>query len=206
MRDALLTTARKTLAQGLNRGTSGNLSVRHGQGFLITPSALAFSDCNAEDMVQVDMAGRSNGPHNPSSEWRFHRDIYLHHAEAQAVLHAHPVWCTTLACLGREIPAVHYMIAMAGGNTIRCAPYATFGSEALSTLALEALTDRKACLLANHGLLCFDGSLEKVLDLAVEVELLAQIYCQTLQTGEPVILDDTQMGEVMEKFAGYKPD
>ena len=206
MRQALLDTARKSIDIGLNHGSSGNVSVRDGDGFLITPSALPFDECNADDMVQVSMDGTHQGKHNPSSEWHFHRDIYRHRPEARAIVHAHPVWCTTLACLRKEIPAVHYMIAMAGGSSIRCAPYAVFGSQELSDHALEALQDRKACLLANHGLLCFDGSLKKALALAEEVELLAQIYCQTLQTGEPAILGNREMTEVIERFAGYKPD
>ena len=205
-REALLETALKSIEIGLNRGSSGNVSVRDGDGFLITPSALPPEQCGPEDMVWMDMDGRATGPHRPSSEWRFHRDIFRHHPEAGAVLHAHPVWSTTLACLRRDIPAVHYMIALAGGNSIRCAPYAVFGSQALSDHALAALRDRKACLLANHGLLCFESSLERVLALAQEVELLAQIYCQALQTGEPAILDDTEMDEVIERFAAYRPD
>lgn len=205
-RQALLTAAQQTLASGLNQGTSGNLSVRDGDGFLITPSALGFDQCTPEDIVRMRLDGSWEGPHPPSSEWRFHRDIYLHRPEAGAVVHAHPVWCTTLACLGKGIPAVHYMIAMAGGSTIRCAPYAVFGSQALSDHALAALEDRKACLLANHGLLCFDQSLDKAVMLAQEVELLAQIYCQALQTGNPVILDDEAMAEVIQRFAGYKPE
>jgi len=205
-REALLETALKSIEIGLNRGSSGNVSVRDGDGFLITPSALPPEQCGPEDMVWMDMDGRATGPHRPSSEWRFHRDIFRHHPEAGAVLHAHPVWSTTLACLRRDIPAVHYMIALAGGNSIRCAPYAVFGSQALSDHALAALRDRKACLLANHGLLCFESSLERVLALAQEVELLAQIYCQALQTGEPAILDDAEMDEVIERFAAYRPD
>ncbi len=205
-RQELLDTALETLDSGLNRGSSGNISVREGDGFLITPSALPFNECSPDDMVKVAMDGSWQGKHKPSSEWRFHRDIYQHRPEAGAVIHAHPVWCTTLACLNKGIPAVHYMIAMAGGNTIRCAPYALFGTQQLSDLALEALHQRKACLLANHGLLCFESTLKKALALAEEVELLAQIYCQTLQTGQPVILDDDAMHEVIKRFAGYKPD
>ena len=205
-RKALLETALKSVEIGLNRGASGNVSVRDGDGFLITPSALPPEQCDPGDMGRMEMDGRATGPHRPSSEWRFHRDIYRHHPEAGAVLHAHPVWCTTLACLRRDIPAVHYMIALAGGNSIRCAPYAVFGSQALSDHALAALRDRKACLLANHGLLCFESSLERVLALAQEVELLAQIYCQALQTGEPALLDDAEMDEVIERFAAYRPD
>ena len=205
-REALLETALKSIEIGLNRGASGNVSVRDGDGFLITPSALPPEQCEPGDMVWVEMDGRATGPHKPSSEWRFHRDIYRHHPEAGAVLHAHPVWCTTLACLRRDIPAVHYMIALAGGNSIRCAPYAVFGSQALSDHALAALRDRKACLLANHGLLCLESSLQRVLALAQEVELLAQIHCQALQTGEPAILDDAEMDEVIERFTAYRSD
>ena len=206
LRQQLLDTALETIRLGLNRGASGNLSVRDGDGFLITPSALPFERCSADDMVRMTKAGEAQGPHKPSSEWRFHRDIYRHRPEANAVIHAHPVWCTTLACLHRDIPAIHYMIALAGGNTIRCAPYAIFGSQALSDHALEALEGRKACLLANHGLLCLESSLERALSLAQEVELLAQIYSQTLAIGQPVILSDEELDAVIERFAGYRPN
>lgn len=204
LRQRLLDTALETIRLGLNRGASGNLSVRDDDTFLITPSALPFERCSADDMVRMSLDGRWEGARKPSSEWRFHRDIYRHRPDAQAVIHAHPVWSTTLACLHREIPAVHYMIALAGGDSIRCAPYAIFGSQALSDHALDALRDRKACLLANHGLLCLESSLERALSLAQEVELLAQIYCQTLSIGKPVLLSEEEISAVIERFADYR--
>lgn len=204
LRQQLVDTTQATIDSGLNQGASGNLSVRVNNGFLITPSGLPHEKMSAKDMVPMTLEGKHEGPLKPSSEWRFHRDIYLHREETGAVLHAHPTACTTLACLHREIPAFHYMVALAGGNNIRCAPYAVFGSQALSDHAIKALENRKACLLANHGMLCLDKDLEKVYSLAIEVENLAQIYMQVLQTGEPIILNDKEMSAVQEKFAGYQ--
>ena len=200
----LVDTTRATIKSGLNQGASGNLSVRVNDGFLITPSGLPHENMSAEDIVFMTLEGKQEGKLKPSSEWRFHRDIYLHRKDAGAVLHAHPTACTTLACLHQEIPAFHYMVALAGGNNIRCAPYAVFGSQALSDHAIKALENRKACLLANHGMLCLDKNLEKVFALATEVENLAQIYMQVLQTGDPIILNDEEMNLVQEKFTDYQ--
>ncbi|MEE9492691.1 MAG: class II aldolase/adducin family protein [Gammaproteobacteria bacterium] len=206
LRQQLIDITHATIKSGLNQGVSGNLSVRVNDGMLITPSGLSHELMTSADIVfmHLDSEGEYEGHFRPSSEWRFHRDIYRDRKEAGAVLHAHSNACTTLACLNREIPAFHYMIAMAGGNNIRCAPYAVFGSQELSEYALAALEHRKACLLANHGLLCLDADIEKVFALAVEVENLAQVYMQALQTGEPVILDDAAMQIVIEKFADYQ--
>ena len=156
LREQLLATARAMNSQGLNQGTSGNVSVREGEGFLITPSALPYDQCRSEDMVWMDWFGQPQGNRKPSSEWRMHRDIYRHYPQAGAVLHAHSLYCTTLACLERTIPAFHYMVAMAGGESIRCAPYATFGTQALSDAVIAALRDRSAALLSPswHDLLC----------------------------------------------------
>ena len=196
--------AQLSVNYGLNQGSSGNLSVRVENGFLITPSALPANKITADTIVFMNMHGDPEGPVKPSSEWRFHRDIYHHRPDAGAVLHAHSTWCTTLACLHQEIPAFHYMVAIGGGDTIRCAPYATFGTQALSDAALNALENRKACLLANHGLLCLDKDLETVFELAQEVESLARIYTQVLQTGHPQILSDDAMQIVLEKFSDYQ--
>jgi len=205
-RHALIHAARSMNAIGLNQGTSGNLSLRHDDGFLITPSALAYDRCTAADMVELTMEGQvAAGAGKPSSEWRLHRDIYAQRKKAGAVLHAHPPWCTTLACLEREIPACHYMVAMAGGDSIRCAPYALFGSSELSRNVLSALDeDRTACLLAHHGMVCVAGDLESVLALAIEVENLARIYTQALQVGEVPLLSCREMRKVKEQFKDYK--
>ncbi|MCB1757220.1 MAG: class II aldolase/adducin family protein [Gammaproteobacteria bacterium] len=202
-RTELLETARAMNQCGLNQGASGNLSLRVGDGFLITPSGLDYAQCSADSMVLMSMQGEWQGALKPSSEWRFHRDIYLKRAEAGAIVHAHPHWCTTLACLNLEIPAFHYMIAMAGGKTLRCASYATFGTQDLSDNILQALEDRKACLIANHGMIAFQTSLGKALALAVEIEHLAQVYSQCRMLGEPVILDDQEMDVILEKFKSY---
>ncbi len=199
----LIEIARQMETAGLNQGTSGNLSARVETGFLITPSARPYAQCKAEDIVLMTQQGTVLGLGKPSSEWRFHRDIYAQRQDAGAVLHAHPPWCTTLACIHTPIPAFHYMIALAGGDNIRCAPYATFGTQALSDHALDALQNRKACLLANHGLLCLDTDLNKVLALAIEIENLARVYAQTIQTGDPVLLSKAEMAEVLERFRDY---
>ena len=206
-RNALLQTALTMNQEGINQGTSGNLSVRTEDGFLITPSALAYDQCRAGDIVQLNMDGEvTGGTRKPSSEWRLHRDIYVGRPEALAVLHAHPPWCTTLACLEREIPPYHYMVAMAGGDSIRCAPYALFGTRELSDNTLAALTGgRCACLLAHHGMVCFAGGLQDVLALAIEVENLARVYVQALQVvGEPQLLSAQEMDAVKERFVDYK--
>lgn len=204
LREALLATARAMNTQGLNQGTSGNVSVREGDGFLITPSALPYDQCLPEDLVWMDMEGQPRGNRRPSSEWRMHRDVYRHFLQAGAILHAHSPYCTTLACLERPIPAFHYMVAVAGGDSIRCAPYATFGTQALSDAAVAALHDRFATLLGHHGMLCFAADLEQTLALAIEVEALARMYLQALQVCEPPILTASAMAEVLERFAGYK--
>jgi len=139
----------------------------------------------------------------PSSEWRFHRAIYVDRPDAHAIVHAHAPFCTTLACLGRGIPPFHYMVAVAGGRDIRCAPYATFGSQELADNVTAALDGRRACLIANHGMIAFAGGLELALQLAIEVESLAETYWRALQIGEPMLLDDAEMERVAAKFATY---
>jgi L-fuculose-phosphate aldolase len=204
LRRGLITTALAMNTSGLNQGASGNVSVRHDDHILITPSALSYEHCHPGDIVRLDLDGTFSGPRKPSSEWGFHLKIYRARPEAGAVLHAHSPWCTTLACLERGIPPFHYMVALAGGDTIPCAPYAVFGSRELSDNVAAALENRSACLMSHHGMVCFADSLEKVLDLAIEVENLARVYCQTLQLGEPSLLNSRQMAEVQEKFADYR--
>ncbi len=189
---------------GLNRGASGNASVRDGDGMLITPSALLVSEMTTDSMVRMDLQGMVLQGGKPSSEWRFHRDILVSRPEINAVIHTHSTFATTIACLRRDVPAVHYMIALAGGDSIRCTPYSVFGEQELSDHALEALQGRKACLLGNHGMIALGKDLEDALAVAVEVEFLCEIYWRTLQIGEPHILTSQQMHDVKQKFVEYK--
>lgn len=208
LREGVVRTARAMNGAGINRGKSGNVSarlVRDGfDGFLVTPSAVAYERIAPEDVVAVSLAGVATGALAPSSEWRFHRDIYETRDDAQAIVHAHAPFATSLACLRRGIPPFHYMIAMAGGSDIRCAPYATFGTQELSDHAITALEGRTACLLANHGMIAIGRSLDAALALAVEVETLAEMYWRALQVGEPVLLRDDEMQAVLAKFAAYR--
>ncbi|MBI4754580.1 MAG: class II aldolase/adducin family protein [Betaproteobacteria bacterium] len=203
LRAAVLATARRMAREGLNSGTAGNVSARFGEGFVITPTGLAYHLCTARDVADVDMDGNWTGPRLPSSEWRFHRDIYATRREAGAVVHAHSPFATALACIGDDIPPFHYMIARFGGANVRCAPYATFGTQELSGHAMAALEDRCACLLANHGMLVFGRDLEHALDLAVEFETLCEHYWRARQVGTPRLLDETEMAVVLKKFGSY---
>ena len=203
LRQQLIDAALAMNASGLNQGPSGNLSARYENGFLITPSGMDYAGLTPEDIVWVDFDGKSQGRRKPSSEWHFHAAIYQHHADADAVLHAHPVSCTSLACLGKGIPAFHYMVAKAGGRDIRCADYATFGTPELSDHVLKALEGRKACLMAHHGLTCFETDLPRALALAIEVEHLATVYGRILAIDEVDILSDDEMDIVLEKFRSY---
>ncbi len=206
LRRGIVDTARAMNSGGINQGTSGNVSARTEGGFLITPSGIGYDDCTPADVVPMAMDGTAEGGCKPSSEWPLHRDVLAARSSVNAVLHAHPPFATALACLGRGIPAFHYMVAIAGGRDIRCAPYATFGSADLSQGALAALEGRTACLLANHGMVAVGRSLKAVLMLAIEVETLAQQYMIALQAGEPNLLDDAEMDVVLEKFKAYKTD
>src|SRR6478752_7013219 len=203
LRASIIATARGMNALGVNRGKSGNVSARIDGGFLVTPSALPYDEMKAPDIVVIDVQGNPAGRRPPSSEWRFHRDIYAARPDVAAIVHAHSPFATTLACLDRGIPAFHYMIAVAGGTDIRCAPYATFGTQALSDHAIRALDGRTACLLAHHGMIAVGASLESALALAVEVETLAEMYWRALQLGEPRILDAQEMADVLLGFRGY---
>jgi len=207
LRQQIIATALKMNELRVNRGRSGNVSARSGDGFLVTPSGLPYEETRPEDIAAVTLGGDASGPRQPSSEWRFHRDIYAARHDVGAIVHTHSTFATTLACLGRGIPAFHYMVAVAGGKDIRCADYATFGTQALSDRALAALESRNACLLANHGMIAVGGSLAAALALAVEVEALAEQYWRTLQTGTPNLLSDAEMDVVLEKFRSYaKPE
>ncbi|HKM63110.1 MAG TPA: class II aldolase/adducin family protein [Acidisphaera sp.] len=206
LRRAIVDAARRMNALGINQGTSGNISARCGTRMLITPSATPYEDMRPEDLASMPLEGKRgewSGPLAPSTEWRFHLDILRGRPDAGAVVHTHATYCTTLSILRREIPAVHYMIAAFGGPTIRCAPYALFGTEELAQLALQALQDRQACLLANHGMIVVGPTLARAMWLAVELETLARQYYLSLQAGEPVILSDAQIAEATAQFADY---
>jgi len=190
---------------GINQGTSGNISLRHDQGMLITPTSVPYETMQPEQIVFMGLDGSFDSRQRPSSEWRFHLDILRARREVNAVVHAHPPYATTLAIMGLEIPPIHYMIAVAGGDTIRCAPYATYGTERLSQHAVSALEDRFACLLAHHGMIAIGPSLSKAMWLAVEVETLARQYHGCLQIGTPPLLSKAEIKKVLGKIAGYGP-
>lgn len=207
LRERVIATALGMNAAGINRAKAGNVSARWRDGvfdgFLITPTGVAYDRLSPDDIVAVARDGEARGRLAPSSEWRFHRDVYAARPDAHAIVHTHAPFCTTLACLGRGIPAFHYMVAVAGGRDIRCAPYATFGSQELADAAVAALAGRRACLLANHGMIAIGADLDRALGLAIEVESLAETYWRAMQIGEPVLLDDDEMDRVLAKFATY---
>ena len=203
LRAELVGAAQRLNTLGINQGKSGNLSARCSGGFLVTPTGLPYERLASTDLALVHPDGSHEGPRRPSSEWRFHRDIYARRSEAQAIVHCHSSYATTLACLRRGIPAFHYEIAFAGGADIRCADYATFGTQELSDHALAALEGRNACLLANHGTIAIAQTIEAALALAEKVEALARMYWQALQVGEPVLLDAAEMARVLERFKDY---
>jgi L-fuculose-phosphate aldolase len=208
LRVSLIEVSQKLVALGLNQGTSGNVSVRsrnqNGEsGFLITPSGMVADKLMPSDIVWMDFSGKAVGERSASSEWRFHLDILKNKPEINAVVHTHSMFATTLSTFRRDMPAFHYMIALCGGDNIRCAPYALFGSQQLSDYALIALQDRKACLLANHGVIAVGESLDQALNVTQEVEILSEQYLHALQVGEPYILSNQEMLEVQEKFKSY---
>ncbi len=203
LRAQIIDACRKLEASGLNRGTSGNVSCRDGDHFLVTPSGLPVEKMTPACIVAVGFDGHVIGPGKPSSEWHFHRDILRTRPEINAVVHTHSPHATALACLREDLPPFHYMIAIAGGESVRCAPYALFGTEALSQHAVVALDGRKACLLANHGLIALGRDLDEALAIAVEIESLCEQYLLARQVGEPALLSVAQMREVIAKFDGY---
>jgi len=202
-RQAIIDACRRMNALGINQGTSGNISVRHGDGMLITPTSMPYESMTPDQIVLMGMDG--SHPHNqrPSSEWRFHLDILRSRKDVDAVVHAHPPYATMIAIMGREIPPIHYMIAAAGGDSIRCSPYATYGTPELSQHALTALEGRFACLLGHHGMIAIGASLAKAMWLAVEVETLARQYHGCLQIGQPPLLPKDEMERVRVKMADY---
>jgi L-fuculose-phosphate aldolase len=207
LRAGIVETAREMERLGINQGTSGNVSARCRDGLLVTPSGVPSAHLTPQSIVflpiHVDDASPLFAERRPSSEWRFHRDILQARPEVGAVVHTHSNAATALSIHTRDIPAHHYMIAAAGGNSIRCAPYATFGSQALSDHAMHALRDRTACLLAHHGVIALGATLARALWLANEVEVLAKQYLLACQLGTPPVLSDEAIDEVVEKFRHY---
>jgi L-fuculose-phosphate aldolase len=204
LRTMVIAACRELTRRGLTYGTSGNVSARYDERrFFVSPSGMDYEALQADDVPLLDLDGRWFGRRRPSSEWRFHRDIFKSRHDVGAIVHTHSPKATALACTGRGIPAFHYMVAVAGGSDIRCAPYYAFGTQGLSDAALAALKDRKACLLANHGVIATGADLPGALSLAGEVENLARQYCAALSLGEVRILDDAEMWRVVEKFRTY---
>ncbi|MDV7340583.1 class II aldolase/adducin family protein [Terasakiella sp. A23] len=207
LRNELIQTVLKMNEMGINQGTSGNAAVRVDEGFLITPSGMAYEDITPEDVVlkRPDGSHESlNGLRKPSSEWRFHEDIFAARPEVNAIVHTHGKAVMTIACMQKDVPPFHYMIGVTGGDTIRCAPYETFATQALSDVAVKALDGRKACLLANHGQIAVGGNLKQALSMALEVETLCDVYWRTMVAGGAVVLGEGHMEEALAKFnKGY---
>ena len=204
LREAVIAACRELVRRGLANGTSGNVSVRRDERrFFVSPTGMPYDALEPDDITLMDVDGRWFGRRRPSSEWRFHRDVFRSRGEVAAIVHTHSPKATSLACTGREIPAFHYMVAVAGGSNIRCAPYYTFGTRELSDAAVAALEGRKACLLANHGVIAVGANLPAAVALAGEVETLAAQYCTVLAIGEVRILNEIEMRRVVEKFSVY---
>jgi len=203
LRKKVIETCRAMNAARINQGTSGNVSVRTDEGFLITASGIPYADMEPEHVVEMDLDAGYRGDYLPSSEWRMHQDIFKARPEAGAIVHTHSLYATALATLRKDIPAFHYMIAVTGGTSLRVSDYAEFGTQALSDTMLKAMKDRTACLLANHGQIAFGPNLDKALWLAVEIETLCHQYWAALQAGTPVLLNDEQMKSVLQRFKTY---
>ncbi|WP_299820159.1 class II aldolase/adducin family protein [uncultured Roseibium sp.] len=206
LRQELIACCQEMNVNGLNQGTSGNISVRYDNRMLISPSATPYDQLEPEMIASVDLndpSGAWEGPLKPSTEWRFHHALLRERKDAEAVVHAHPTYCTTLAMARKEIPSCHYMIAAFGSTNVRCAGYATFGTEELSKLAIEVMEDRTACLLANHGMIAVGESLAKAMWRAVELETIARQYYLSLQIGGPVLLSPEAIADTLNSFSGY---
>ena len=203
LRQRIIEACHQMERSGLNRGTSGNVSCREGDHFLITPSGVPVSQLRPEGIVAMDFSGKIIGDGKPSSEWHFHLDLLKNRSELNAIVHTHSPHATALACLREDLPAFHYMIAIAGGDSVRCAPYALFGTEALSANAVNAMRDRKACLLANHGLIAAGRDLDEAMTVSTEIESLCQQYLLARQTGQPVLLSSEEMQAVIHRFRSY---
>jgi L-fuculose-phosphate aldolase len=202
-RAAAVAAVQRLDALGMNRGSTGNLSVRQGEGMLITPTGMGADDLRPQDMVWRGWDGTLVGAWQPSSEWHFHQAIYRARPDLQAIVHTHSIHAAALACLRRPLPSFHYMVAVAGGHDVPCVPYHVFGSEALSMAVAAAFADRDACLMANHGLVAGGATLARAMKVVQEIESLCEVYLKALAVGEPVLLTREQMDEVIERFRGY---
>ncbi len=202
-RAQLVSASLALVVSGLNQGTSGNLSIRVENGFLITPSGVPPEALTPEMMVKMTMDGGYKGDIKPSSEWRFHLDLYQTRHDCAAIVHTHSAYASALSSLREDLPAFHYMVAVAGGDSVRCAEYALFGTQALSDAVINAMQSRQACLMANHGLIAIGSNLDKALYIAQEIELLCQQYLVARQVGQPVLLSDNEMRAVFAQFNGY---
>jgi L-fuculose-phosphate aldolase len=203
LRGSAVAAVRRLDALGMNRGSTGNVSLRHEQGMLITPTGMGADDLRAQDMVWRGWDGTLRGQWQPSSEWHFHQAIYLARADLNAIVHTHSVHAAALACLRRPLPSFHYMVAVAGGDDVPCVPYHLFGTEALSSAVAAAFAERDACLMANHGLVAAGATLARAMKVLQEIESLCEVYLKALAVGEPALLTRAQMAEVIEKFKGY---
>jgi len=203
LRREVIETCLKMNAEGINQGTSGNVSVRSDEGFLITASGIVYDKMKPAHVIEMDLEGNYRGDYLPSTEWRMHMDIYRARPEAQAIVHVHSTYATALACLRKDIPAFHYMIGVTGGISLRVSDYAEFGTQELSDRMLKALEERTACLLANHGQICFGPDLDKALWLAREIETLCQQYWAASLAGDPVLLNQGEMASVLRRFKSY---
>jgi L-fuculose-phosphate aldolase len=204
LREDLVATARRMSELGLTPGMSGNVSVRSGAGLLVTPSGLPYAGLTGDDAVALDADGTPRaGQRVPSSEWRLHRDILAARPDVGAIVHTHSLFCTSLSMLRRPIPAVHYLVVLAGSDDIPCADYATFGSAELAVSAVRALAGGNACLLANHGMVALGATLDAALRLAAEVETLAAQFWHASQLGTPHVLDHAELDRVRARFADY---
>ena len=193
--------------ENLSALRSGNISIRYNDGFLITPSGVKYSSLKNEDIVFVSLDGKfEEKKMKPSSEWRFHKDIYLNKKEANAIVHTHSTHATAVSTHGKSIPAFHYMVALAGGNDIKCADYATFGTEELSQNIIKALENRKACLMSNHGRVAFEKNLDKAFELAQEIENICHQYINALKIGVPKILSNNEMNKILGQIKNYKKE
>jgi L-fuculose-phosphate aldolase len=203
VREQIVAACKRLESSALNRGTSGNVSCRENDHFLITPTGMPVEEITPSKIVAVDYEGKVLGIGKPSSEWRFHCDILKARPDIHAVVHTHAPHATAIACLREDLPSFHYMIAVAGGDSIRCAPYALFGTDELSQHAVEALADRKACLLANHGMISLGRDLDEAMTIAIEIESLCQQYLLARQVGTPTLLSSEEMQQVIERFKTY---
>ncbi|MCZ2291777.1 MAG: class II aldolase/adducin family protein [Burkholderiales bacterium] len=203
LREVMIAALVEIDARGLNRGSSGNLSHRFDEGMLITPTGMGAGEIAADDLVWLGFDGSVRGRLKPSSEWHFHAALYRARPELNAVVHTHASHATALACLRRELPAFHYMVAIAGGDNVRCAPYRLFGTQALSDEVVRAMHERRACLLATHGAVSAGATLREAMKVMIELDSLCQSYLAALAVGEPAILDAAEMAEVIAKFRGY---